>query len=124
MISAAAAAAGRLAAGGYVVIYDGVVGPWFVDVFGRAAGVTQLHYAVLLPATRVCVRRVESRVGHSFTNVDAARHMHAEFVAATLNSPHVIAKNGDATEIATDVRQLVRGGLILRSIEPSTSCPG
>lgn len=49
VVSAAAAAAGRLAAGGYTVVYDGVVGPWFLDVFGRAAGVPRLHYAVLLP---------------------------------------------------------------------------
>jgi predicted ATPase len=35
VLSAAAAAAGRLAGGGYTVVYDGVVGPWFLETFGR-----------------------------------------------------------------------------------------
>ncbi len=58
-----AAAAGRLAAGGYTVVYDGVIGPWFVDVFGCAAGVTRLHYALLLPPEQLCLHRVESSSG-------------------------------------------------------------
>jgi len=52
-----------------------VIGPWFVDDFGRAAGLTRLHYALLLPPEQLCLHRVESRVGHGFTELDAARHM-------------------------------------------------
>lgn len=90
VIAAAAAAAGRLAAGGYTVIYDGVIGPWFLDAFGQATGLPCLHYAILLPPERVCLDRVTSRVGHGFTDLDAAAHMYAEFAQAGIDNRHVI----------------------------------
>lgn len=46
-----------------------VIGPWFVDAFDRAAGLTRLHYALLLPPEQLCLQRVESRVGHGFTDL-------------------------------------------------------
>src|SRR5438045_544922 len=46
---AAASACGRYCAGGYSTVYDGVVGPWFLPTFARAAGVTSLEYVVLMP---------------------------------------------------------------------------
>lgn len=45
VIEAAAAAAGRLAAGGYTVVYDGVVGPWFLDAFRAPVGRSRAHRA-------------------------------------------------------------------------------
>ncbi|MFI2366180.1 AAA family ATPase [Promicromonospora sp. NPDC019610] len=80
---AAAAAAGGFAAGGMVVVYDGVIGPWFLPTFARFAGVAALDYVVLLPPVEVCLRRVETRTGHGFTDLAAARHMHDDFVRAT-----------------------------------------
>lgn len=48
VVEAAAAATGRLA--GYCnVVYDGVVGPWFLDTFQSAAQLKHLNYVVLLP---------------------------------------------------------------------------
>lgn len=58
VIRAAAAAAGRFAAGGYATIFDGVVGPWFLPIFVEATGLRRLHYAVLLPSTERCLARV------------------------------------------------------------------
>lgn len=49
VVGAAAAAAGRLAAGGYTVVYDGVIGPWFLDAFVAATGLAAVHYVVLRP---------------------------------------------------------------------------
>ena len=49
VVGAAAATAGRLATGGYTVVYDGVIGPWFLDTFGAATGLDSLHYAILRP---------------------------------------------------------------------------
>ena len=34
--TAAGAAAGRLADGGYTVVYDGLVGPWWLETFAAA----------------------------------------------------------------------------------------
>lgn len=43
-----AAAAGRLTLGGYTVVYDGAIGPWFLAPFGEAAALGCLHYVLLL----------------------------------------------------------------------------
>jgi hypothetical protein len=43
---AAAAAAGRYAAGGYATVYDGVVGPWYLADFAAAAGLWISYGAV------------------------------------------------------------------------------
>ncbi len=120
-VSAAAAAAGLLVTGGYTVVYDGVVGPWMVDLFGRAAGLTRLHYALLLPPEQLCLHRVESRIGHGFTDLDAARHMYAEFANAEIDSRHVLTSPGDATTLAAHLQQLVQEGSILRPIDPESA---
>ncbi|MFE7507121.1 AAA family ATPase [Promicromonospora sp. NPDC057488] len=83
-VRAAAAAAGGFAAGGMAVVYDGVIGPWFLPTFARLSGVEALDYVVLLPPVETCLKRVETRTGHGFTDLDAARHMHDDFVRATL----------------------------------------
>lgn len=118
VVSAAAAAAGRLCAGGYTVVYDGVIGPWFVDDFVHATGVTRLHYAVLLPPEAVCLRRVESRMRHGFTDLAAARHMYVEFADSEADRRHLITDVVDATALAGHIHQLVLDGSILRHVEP------
>jgi cytidylate kinase len=87
---AAASAAGTYAAGGYVTIYDGVVGPWFLPAFFAATSLEELDYVILLPDVESCVRRVDTRRGHSFRDEDAARKMHAEFVNAQVGGRHVL----------------------------------
>ena len=50
VISALAGAAATYTAGGYHVIVDGIVGPWFVDRFCAALDPApgQVHYVVLV----------------------------------------------------------------------------
>lgn len=60
VIDAAAAAAGRLANGGYTVVYDGVIGPWFLETFVAATGLDSVHYAILLPPERSAWNESES----------------------------------------------------------------
>jgi len=117
VVTAAAAAVGRLVAGDYTVVYDGVIGPWFIDAFARAAGVTHVHYAVLLPPERECLERVESRTGHGFTDLDAARHMYREFAAAAIEGRHVVTSSGDATSLALHLHQLMEGGSLVRVVD-------
>ena len=57
VVAAAAAATGRLARGEHTVVYDGVVGPWFIDDFAGACEVDRLHYVVLLPPEPVALDR-------------------------------------------------------------------
>ena len=111
-LRAAAAAAGTFAAAGCPVVYDGVVGPWFLapfadEVAGRGVAVPgELHYVVLLPSLERCRERVAGRSGHGFTDPAATARMHAEFVAAAADvAPrHVVA---DPPDDAADVVRLV-----------------
>lgn len=102
--TAAAAAAGAFARGGYTTVYDGVLGPWFLPTFCAASGVDRIDYVVLLPPVDVCVRRVATRVGHGFTDEAATRKMHAEFAGAAVADRHVLR---DLPETAEEVASLV-----------------
>lgn len=100
VVDAAAAATGRFTNGGFFTVYDGVVGPWFIDAFAAAAGLTALDYVVLMPDVETCVERVLSRSGHGFRSEAAARKMHAEFAAAIVEPRHVL---GIGSESAAEV---------------------
>ena len=82
--NAAGAAVGRFVAGGFHVVYDGIVGPWFLPTFRDATGVVALDYVVLLPPLDVCLHRVATREGHGFRDEAATRKMHDEFTAAVV----------------------------------------
>ncbi len=114
VIEAAAAAAGRLAAGGYTVVYDGVIGPWFLETFGRATGLPRLHYAILLPPERLCLDRIASRVGNGFTDLDAAAGMYADFARAVIDSRHVLTSLEAPAAQAAHLHQLTLDGAIAR----------
>ena len=102
---AAAAATGAFVRGGYETVYDGVIGPWDLDVFMRGTGLTQLDYAVLLPTVEACVSRVGSRVGHGFTDEAATRHMHDQFSTRLGDARrHAVT---DLPDAAADVADLI-----------------
>lgn len=117
VVGAAAATAGRLAAGGFAVVYDGVIGPWFLDEFGRTTGLQRLHYALLLPPEGVCLNRVDSRTGHSFTDLDASRHMYREFADAHRNDEHLIRSIESPETIASMIFDKIGTGVLSRAIE-------
>lgn len=93
MVVAAATGActGRFAAGPAMVVYDGVVGPWFLPTFLGHAGLVSCSYAVVLPPPEQCLHQVRTRVGHSFTDEVAARHMHEQFAGAGIDPRHLFA---------------------------------
>jgi cytidylate kinase len=92
VIEAAAAATGRLATH-LDVVYDGVVGPWFLAPFLQAAGASHLHYVVLLPPLAVCLDRVRTRAGHGFTDGDAAERMWHELDRSGVEPRHVVREH-------------------------------
>ena len=110
---AAAAAAGRYVAGGYITVYDGVLGPWFLADFAAAAALDCLHYAVLLPSVERCVARVAGRTSHGFTDEAATRHMHRQFAGADIDQRHVLADpSGPAEETAEQIMKRTRSGML------------
>ena len=104
VVRAAAAASGRFAAS-YATVYEGIIGPWFLPVFGQATGLDALHYAVLFPDEDVCVERVATRSGHGFSDEEATRHMHAEFArgCASLDGRHLVEATGGPDALATEI---------------------
>lgn len=117
VVDAAAAATGRLVAGGFDVVYDGVIGAWFVPAFLAAAGLRRMHYAVLLPSEQECVRRVSTRRAHGFTDLDATRSMYRAFAGVDLDPRHVVA--GDDRPLdeqaETVARRFAAGSLLLEA---------
>ncbi len=63
VIDAIAVAAGAYARGGYDVVVDGIVGPWFVDRFlaGSGVGAEDLAYAIVRPRREVAMARALGR---------------------------------------------------------------
>lgn len=124
VITAAASAAGALAAGGCPVVYDGVVGPWFLPAFAGAASRQglrvpgELHVVVLLPDLARTSRQVAARTGHGFTDQAATARMHADFEAAAADLPprHVLRDPpGTPEEVAALVGRRWRSGELLLS---------
>lgn len=99
VIEVAAAAAGRYARGEYVAVYDGIVGPWYLDVFTRATGLDALHYVMLLPSVETCRRRVRRRSDHLFRDEAATEHMHQQFSSASIAARHVLDPPPDELDV-------------------------
>ncbi|MFC4632200.1 AAA family ATPase [Promicromonospora alba] len=115
-VRAAAAATGRFADGGMTVVYDGVIGQWFLPTFAALTGIDAIDYVVLLPPVETCLERVSTRTGHGFTDLDAARHMHEDFVRATSeqgsSAPGVVLTDlpDGVTGVADAIVAAVRSG--------------
>lgn len=92
---AAAMATGEYARGGFTTVYDGVIGPWFIDEFMRSGGIERANYLVLLPSVERCVERVFTRENHEFSDEGGTRKMHLEFAAAAVDTRHVLADPPD-----------------------------
>ena len=112
---AAGKATGEFVAGGFAVVYDGVIGPWFLDTFVTMAGLTEVDYAVLLPPLEVCQQRVAARHGHGFTDIPATASMHRQFSEAGLEQRHLIRDQGQTPgETADSIRQALNAGTLRR----------
>jgi cytidylate kinase len=110
VIQAAAAAAGVLT-GRCDVVYDGVVGPWFLPTFLDGSRLDHLHYAVLLPPLEVCRQRVSSRTGHGFADPDATAHMWREFAQARAER-HTLTEVAPPEDIAGWITAGVASGIL------------
>jgi predicted ABC-type ATPase len=111
IIEAAAAAAGRLCDICFVV-FEGVVGPWFLPTFVRATGIADVHYVVLLPPLDICMERVRSRVDHGFADLSVTHDMHQQFATATVDARHVITdSNSEPGRLAGLIKDQLGGGI-------------
>jgi cytidylate kinase len=101
------------ARGGYGVVVDGIVGPWFLPPFRAAAERDHLAmcYVVLRPDLHVTVSRATERPGAELRDVDAITGLHAAFAQLGDLEDHAIdTGNLDAAQTAAEVRRLLVSG--------------
>lgn len=125
VIDALSSGAVIYAAGGYHVILDGIIGPWFLDrLLDRACtGQVEVHYVVLRPAQIVAARRIRGRPEDELSgrhqaiaaerpdDPSAVARMYREFSALGPYEKHVIDSSAmSAKETAEVVRRLVATG--------------
>lgn len=83
VVHALAGASKAFARGGYFVVVDGIVGPWFLGVFRDtlAAEKIPFHYVVLRPNEPVTLRRAQGRGGGALISEQPIRSMYHAFLS-------------------------------------------
>ena len=97
VITAIASVAARFAEGGYSVIVDGIVGPWFLAQWQRAVGLDEpLEYVILRPSRAVAMSRALERLGPAdLVDAEPVRAMFDAFQDLGTLESHVI----DSTDL-------------------------
>ncbi|MGL6233757.1 MAG: AAA family ATPase [Segniliparus sp.] len=122
------------ARGGYTVVYDGVVGPWFLTALREAAlrednaqkddehrddehSAVPLHYVVLRPDEETAVARAMARTSSdALTDPEPIRSLHRQFRDLGPLEPHAVDSGGLTAEETTALvfDGLGRGSYLLR----------
>jgi len=113
VIEAIVAAVVTFARGGYDVVVDGIVGPWFLPQFRAASERDHLAmcYVVLRPGLPITLSRATQRRGSELRDVDAITGLHAAFAQLGDLEDHAIdTGNLDAEQTAAEVRRLLASG--------------
>jgi hypothetical protein len=108
VVDAACTSAGVFARGGYQVVLDACLGPWFISDLVSLVGAVPTDYLVLMPPLETLLSQLRLRTDHGFTSEDAARHMYREFASSLSGlERHVVDPTGlrpediaDAVEVA------------------------
>ena len=101
------------ARGGYDVVVDGILGPWFLPPFRALSERDRLavSYVVLRPDLATTLSRAKERVGHELRDVDAITGLHAAFAQLGDLEDHAIDTGGlDAEQTTAEVRRLLVSG--------------
>jgi predicted kinase len=106
VMRALAATAAIYAEGGYEVVVDGIVGPWFFDPWREAADGRglDLRYVCLMPDEAETVARATARRGRgAMTDPDVVRLMWRNFVRFAPDPAHVLDTGGLSPETTVAV---------------------
>lgn len=113
VIDAIVAAVGAYAGGGFDVVVDGIIGPWFLAPFRGLAAQAGLamSYIVLRPTLDTALGRVQARSGDDLKDPDAISGLHSAFTELDELESHVIDNSAlDASGTAQRVRQAIASG--------------
>lgn len=113
VVDAIVATVGTFARGGYDVVVDGIVGPWFLPPFRAAAERDRLalSYVVLRPDLATTLSRATERAGQELKDVEAITGLHAAFTQLGDLETHAIDTGDlDAEQTAAEVRRVLAAG--------------
>jgi cytidylate kinase len=113
VVEAIVATAGSFARGGYDVVVDGIVGPWFLPPFREASERDHLamSYVVLRPDLGTTLSRARGRSGDELRDAEAITGLHGAFAALGDLERHVIDTGDlDAEQTAAQVRRGLDAG--------------
>jgi len=113
VVAAVAGTVSTFARGGYDVVVDGIVGPWFLPPFRALAERDQLtlSYLVLRPDLETTLARAKDRTGNELRDVDAITGLHRAFAQLGTIEHHAInTGNLDAEQTTAEVRRLLASG--------------
>lgn len=91
-----ASVAERYAQGGYFVVVDGIIGPWFLQPFKTVAA--PLHYIVLRPPLDVAILRCQERGGDTLTDPEPITALHQQFSSLEQLEQHVLSTDGQTRD--------------------------
>ncbi|WUJ71340.1 ATP-binding protein [Kribbella soli] len=99
------------ARGGYDVVVDGIIGPWFLAPFRAAARDWSMSYVVLRPDLATTLERARSRAAGELKDVEAITGLHGAFADLGELEPHAIdTSTFDPAATAAEVRKVVASG--------------
>lgn len=102
-----AKAAEGYAKGGYFVVVDGIVGPWFIHPFQRLR--PAIHYIVLRPELDAAINRCRLRGGDTLTDPKPISDLYQQFSMLGEFEGHVIETPGQSPD---DTLAAVHVGLV------------
>lgn len=100
VIRAVARAAEAYAEGGFLVILDGIIGPWFLDAFRGLA--VPVHYIVLMPDLDEAIRRCAARGGEEMSDPGQITALHRQFGDLGPLAGHRLPVAGHSAEDSVD----------------------
>ena len=96
VVQVLAKAAEGYAKGGYFVVVDGIIGPWFLEPF-RALTVP-LHYIVLRPPLDVAIQRCRQRGGDTLTDPVPITALYQQLSSLGELDRHVLRTEGHSRQ--------------------------
>lgn len=113
--------AAEFASGGYDVVLDGVLGPWFLRTLTDRCppGKFEIDYLILLPPMEAVSRNLSGRTGHGFTSESATVKMYDEFAESVAGfERHVIGGQEFTPERTLELAESARAEGRLRLSQP------
>lgn len=107
VIDALSAAVAAYARGGYAVVVDGIIGPWFLDRFRNAVD-APVHYVVIRPSRAAAFARGTARTDPQMNDPIPITKMYDEFAALGVYERHVV---DNSMHTVNDTLAAVRAGV-------------